>query len=46
MEALGAGSSEVFEALEAGEAERVLEGAKRALGLADVSTEEGEGGAD
>ena len=46
VEALGAGSGEVMEALEAGDAERVLEGAKRALGLADAGTAEGEEGAD
>ncbi len=39
IEALGAGSGEVMEALEAGDAERVLAGAKRALGLAKAAPE-------
>lgn len=46
VEALGAGSGEVMEALEAGDAERVLEGAKRALGLADSGTAQEEEGGD
>ena len=46
VEALGAGSGEVMEALEAGDAERVLEGAKRALGLADSGTAQEEEGED
>jgi len=46
VEALGAGSGEVMEALEAGDAERVLEGAKRALGLADSDTAQEEEGGD
>ncbi len=44
VEALGAGSGEVMEALEAGDAERVLEGAKRALGLGDSDAAEEKGG--
>ena len=46
VEALGAGSGEVMEALEAGDAERVLEGAKQALGLADSGTAQEEEGGD
>ncbi|MXV96155.1 MAG: slipin family protein [Gemmatimonadetes bacterium] len=46
VEALGAGSAEVMEALEAGDAERVLEGAKQALGLADSGTAQDEEGGD
>ncbi len=46
VDALGAGSGEVMEALEAGDAERVLEGAKRALGLADSGTAQEEEGGD
>ncbi|MYB05060.1 MAG: slipin family protein [Gemmatimonadetes bacterium] len=46
VEALGAGSGEVMEALEAGDAERVLEGAKQALGLADSGTAQDEEGGD
>ncbi len=44
VESLGAGSDEVAAALESGDAEGVLEGAKKALGLAVASGgEEGEG---
>ena len=46
VEALGAGSGEVMEALEAGDAERVLEGAKQALGLADSGTAQDEEAGD
>ncbi len=46
VEALGAGSGEVMDALEAGDAERLLAGAKRALGLAEARTEGGEEGVE
>ena len=45
VESLGAGSDEVAAALESGDAEQVLEGAKKALGLA-VGTGGAESGAD
>jgi len=46
VEALGAGSGEVMEALEAGDAEKVLEGAKRALGMGEAKAEEDEAQAE
>ena len=46
VESLGAGSDEVAAALDSGDAERVLEGAKKALGLAVVSGEDESAGAD
>ena len=46
VESLGAGSDEVKAALDSGDAERVLEGAKKALGLAVVSGEDESAGAD
>jgi len=46
VEALGADSGEVMEALEAGDAEKVLEGAKRALGMGEAQAEEDEAQAE
>ena len=46
VESLGAGSDEVKAALESGDAEQILEGAKKALGLAVVSGEDESAGAD
>ncbi len=43
VEALGAGSADMMEALEAGDAEKVLEGAKKALGMGEMQEEEEEG---
>ena len=46
VESLGGGSDEVKAALESGDAERVLEDAKKALGLAATSREHASAGAD
>ena len=44
IEGLGAGSEGVLEAIEAGDAQRFLEGAKRALGMGEKTDDEGSAG--